>query len=125
VDSADGSGLNPAANTVMMKYAVIGDTNLDGTVGLSDYTAMVRNFGTGTNWDQGAIAYGTTVGLADFTALVRNFGQSVPASVAAAQSASSATTALPAGDSSTPTLQPIQRLARPSPIRVIRHAKHR
>lgn len=79
IDAADGSGLNPIANTILLKYAVAGDTDLNGIVGLSDYTAIVRNFETGTNWDQGVVTYGATVGLADYTAVVRNFGRSTPA----------------------------------------------
>jgi len=48
-------------------------------VGLADFTAVVRNFGVGTNWDQGMVTYGATVGLADYSAVVRNFGMSTPA----------------------------------------------
>lgn len=84
VDWADGTKLNPTANSILLKYAVIGDTDLDGTVGLSDYTNVVRNFGVGTSWDQGAVTYGATVGLADYTAVVRNFGQSAASPARAA-----------------------------------------
>jgi len=58
-------------------------------VGLSDYTAVVRNFGVGTSWDQGAVTYGATVGLDDYTAVVRNFGVATPAVVGASSTAGS------------------------------------
>lgn len=93
IDSADGTGLNPAVNSILLRYTVIGDTDLDGTVGLSDYTAVVRNFGSGTGWDRGVVTYGTSVGLGDYTAVVRNFGKSVPAvpAVVAAEAAEAVT----------------------------------
>lgn len=75
-DSADGTGFNPVSSSVELKYATVGDTDLNGTVDLNDYTAVVRNFGIGTNWDQGAVTYGSTVNLNDYTAVVRNFGLS-------------------------------------------------
>ena len=75
--------LSQMPGTIVLKYAVIGDTDLDGADGLSDYTAVVRNFGVGTNWDQGAVTYGAAVGLDDYTAVVRNFGQSTPAAAPA------------------------------------------
>lgn len=94
IDAADGTGLNSVAGTVVLKYALMGDTDLDGTVGLSDYTTVVRNFGTGGSWDAGAVTYDAVVSLADYTAVVRNFGQSTPTAPAAAPalSASSGST---------------------------------
>lgn len=73
-DWADGTGVNAVPNTILLKYAVVGDADLDGTVGLADYTNVVRNFGVATDWDRGAFTYGASVGLADYTSVVRNFG---------------------------------------------------
>ena len=67
------------ANTIMLKYTLAGDVNLDGTVGLDDYTTVIRNFGKFGLWTGGAVTYGNTVGLSDYTAVVRNFGQLMPA----------------------------------------------
>lgn len=93
-DSADGTGVNATPTSIKLRYTVTGDTDLDGTVGLSDYTAVVRNFGTGTNWDQGAVTYGGTVNLSDYTAVVRNFGLAAsPAAVPATATTSSTSSA--------------------------------
>lgn len=88
-DGNDGTGVNPIADSVLLKYAVLGDADLDGTVGLADYTAVIRNFGVGSNWDQGAFTYGSPVGLADYTAVVRNFGQTLVAPAAITTSSAS------------------------------------
>ena len=58
---------------------VRGDTNLDGSVGGADFTALASNFGETGGWSQGnfvvdAIPGGGVVGGSDFTALASNFG---------------------------------------------------
>lgn len=75
---ADGIVVGLAADSVLVRYTLAGDCNLDGNVDLSDYTAVVRNFGkSGAAWDQGDFNYDGTVGLDDYSAVVRNFGLSV------------------------------------------------
>jgi hypothetical protein len=79
-DSGDAN--NPAgvpADAIELRYTVIGDTNLDGTVGLADLAALLKNYGTGTKWDQGLLGYGGSVGLADLAALLKHYGQSLSA----------------------------------------------
>ena len=59
-----------------MKYTLLGDANLDGTVNGSDFSILAANFGLGvTNWDQGNFLYGSSVNGSDFSALAANFGQ--------------------------------------------------
>ncbi|HXE55836.1 MAG TPA: dockerin type I repeat-containing protein [Tepidisphaeraceae bacterium] len=77
-DSADGTSLGLKPNTIELKYTVIGDTNLDGTVNLADLLALTRHFGQAAGWDAGDVNYDGTVGLSDFLALSRHFGQSLP-----------------------------------------------
>jgi len=48
----------------------------------------VRNFGVGGNWTQGAVTYGSAVSLSDYTAVVRNFGTSVSGLAVPASTAS-------------------------------------
>ena len=85
-DSADGTGINPAPNTVELKYTVFGDANLDGTVGLPDFLATSRNVArTGASWDQGDFNYDGTTNLPDLVTLVRDFGKTAPAAPALSQ----------------------------------------
>jgi autotransporter-associated beta strand protein len=70
------SGLN--SGTIELKYTLLGDANLDGTVNGSDFSIMAANFGTGaTNWDQGNFLYTSSVNGTDFSALAVNFGAGV------------------------------------------------
>ncbi len=52
-----------------------GDADRDGTVGLSDFTILKENFGSGTTWEQGDFDDDGQVGLSDFTILKDNFGR--------------------------------------------------
>jgi autotransporter-associated beta strand protein len=77
-DGADGthavSGLT--SGEIELKYTLLGDANLDGTVNGSDFSILAANFGLGvTNWDQGNFLYGSSVNGSDFSALAANFGQ--------------------------------------------------
>jgi autotransporter-associated beta strand protein len=61
---------------IELKYTLLGDANLDGTVNGSDFSILAANFGLGvTNWDQGNFLYGPSVNGSDFSALAANFGQ--------------------------------------------------
>jgi len=77
-DGGDGthsvSGL--LGGEIELKYTLLGDANLDGTVNGSDFSILAANFGLGhTNWDQGNFLYGSSVNGSDFSALAANFGQ--------------------------------------------------
>jgi len=77
-DGNDGTG-NVAGLTsgeIELKYTLLGDANLDGTVNGTDFSILAANFGLGvTNWDQGNFLYGSSVNGSDFSALAANFGQ--------------------------------------------------
>ncbi len=61
---------------IELKYTLLGDANLDGTVNGSDFSILAANFGLGaTDWDQGNFLYGSSVNGSDFSALAANFGQ--------------------------------------------------
>jgi hypothetical protein len=75
---------------IELKYTLLGDANLDGTVNGSDFSILAANFGLGvTNWDQGNFLFGSSVNGSDFSALAANFGQgdsgasATPADIAA------------------------------------------
>jgi len=68
------SGLS--SGEIELKYTLLGDANLDGTVNGSDFSVLAANFGLGvTNWDQGNFLYSSSVNGSDFSALAANFGQ--------------------------------------------------
>jgi len=75
-DGKDGVVSGLSSGQIEIKYTLLGDANLDGTVNGSDFSILVANFGTGaTNWDQGNFLYESSVNGSDFSALAANFGQ--------------------------------------------------
>jgi hypothetical protein len=68
------SGLS--SGQIEIKYTLLGDANLDGTVNGADFSILAANFGQGyTNWDQGNFLFTPAINGADFSALAHNFGQ--------------------------------------------------
>jgi hypothetical protein len=64
-----------SSGQIELKYTLLGDANLDGTVNGSDFSILAANFGLGyTNWDQGNFLFTPTINGADFAALAHNFG---------------------------------------------------
>jgi len=77
-DGGDGTGhvVGLSNGQIELRYTLLGDANLDGTVNGSDFSILAANFGLGvTNWDQGNFLYGSSVNGSDFSALAANFGQ--------------------------------------------------
>jgi autotransporter-associated beta strand protein len=75
-DGADGVVAGLSSGQIELKYTLLGDANLDGTVNGSDFSILASNFGTGaTNWDQGNFLFSSSVNGSDFSALAANFGQ--------------------------------------------------
>jgi hypothetical protein len=70
-------GVTLGGNAVVVKYTLLGDTQLRGTVGLGDYNNVLSNYGNGTSWTQGDFHYGGVVGLGDYNDVLNNFGGSV------------------------------------------------
>ncbi len=65
-----------SSGQIELKYTLLGDANLDGTVNGSDFSILAANFGLGyTNWDQGNFLFSSSVNGSDFSALAANFGQ--------------------------------------------------
>ncbi|MGD0461025.1 MAG: PEP-CTERM sorting domain-containing protein [Tepidisphaeraceae bacterium] len=102
-DSADpGNPAGLAANQIEVKYTLLGDATLTGTVTGTDFTILATNLGkVVSGWDQGDFLYTGTVTGSDFTALVTNLGKTasgadvaLPASVYAAVDAFAAANGL-------------------------------
>jgi hypothetical protein len=65
-----------SSGQIELKYTLLGDANLDGTVNGSDFSILAANFGLGfTDWDQGNFLFTPTINGTDFSALAANFGQ--------------------------------------------------
>ncbi len=70
-DGGDGTGQVAGLSNgqIELRYTLLGDANLDGTVNGSDFSILAANFGLGvTNWDQGNFLYGSSVNGSDFSA---------------------------------------------------------
>ncbi len=75
-DGKDGVVKGLSSGQIELKYTLLGDANLDGTVNGSDFSILAANFGLGTtNWDQGNFLFTSAVNGSDFSALAANFGQ--------------------------------------------------
>jgi len=75
-DGQDGVVSGLSSGQIEVKYTLLGDANLDGTVNGTDFSILAGNFGQGyTNWDQGNFLFGSSVNGSDFSALSANFGQ--------------------------------------------------
>jgi hypothetical protein len=75
-DSKDNVVSGLSSGQIEIKYTLLGDANLDGTVNGSDFSILAANFGLGhTNWDQGDFLFASSVNGSDFSALAANFGQ--------------------------------------------------
>ncbi len=75
-DGKDGVVPGLSSGQIELKYTLLGDANLDGTVNGTDFSILAANFGRGlTNWDQGNFLYGPSINGSDFSALAANFGQ--------------------------------------------------
>jgi autotransporter-associated beta strand protein len=62
------------SDAVLVKYTLLGDTQLRGTVGLGDYNTVLSNYGTSQDWIGGDFHYGGVVGIGDYDDVLNNFG---------------------------------------------------
>jgi hypothetical protein len=76
-------GQDVDASAVLVRYTLVGDANLDGSVSLADFNALAANFGsTAQHWFDGDFNFDGSVNLSDFNLLAVNFGLTLPASAA-------------------------------------------
>jgi hypothetical protein len=76
-DSADpGNPAGLSSGTIEIKYTLLGDADLNGTVNGIDFGILAANFNkTVSRWDQGDFDYNNIVNGLDFTALASNFNK--------------------------------------------------
>ena len=67
-----------SATDILVKATFAGDTNLDGTVDLTDLSTVLNNFGqTTANWTSGNFDGATTIDLTDLSDVLNNFGKTL------------------------------------------------
>jgi probable HAF family extracellular repeat protein len=75
------SGQTVDPTTVLIRYTLSGDANLDGVVNALDFSALANNFGaSGKLWNQGDFNYDGTVNALDFNSIATNYGAPLAAS---------------------------------------------
>ncbi len=66
-------------NSILVSEELLGDTNLDGKIDLTDLSTVLNNFGTQTpNWTSGNFDNSPTINLTDLSDVLNNFGQTNP-----------------------------------------------
>jgi hypothetical protein len=65
--------------SLIVRYTLLGDSNLDAAVNAMDFNSVASNFGrAGAVWSQGDFNYDGVVNTADFTLLATNFNAAIP-----------------------------------------------
>jgi hypothetical protein len=111
-------GLSLGGNAVLVKYTVAGDVNLDGSVGLADYNAVLAHYnGTAQSWTNGSFDYSGTVGLAQYNLVLAHYNQTLAGFLPSGSSpalTSSATSTAATTTAATPTTTTITTSKSPS-----------
>jgi autotransporter-associated beta strand protein len=76
-DGADGIVAGLSSGQIEIKYTLLGDADLDGSVTGNDFTILASHLGkAASGWDAGDFNYDGVVNGIDFTELVANLGKS-------------------------------------------------
>jgi hypothetical protein len=70
-------GVSLGGNAVLVKYTLVGDTQLRGSVGIGSYDTVLSNYGAAEGWMGGDSHYGGVVGISDFDAIESNYGKAL------------------------------------------------
>jgi hypothetical protein len=71
------------ASSILLLPTLHGDSNLDGSVNINDFAALVANFNQPQRfWSDGDFNYDGTVGISDFALMVSHYGSSVSTTAA-------------------------------------------
>jgi hypothetical protein len=71
-------GQSVDSTTFLVRYTLLGDNNLDGTVGIGDFANLATNFNEPGDWVKGDYNYNGMVTIGDFAFLASNYNQSLP-----------------------------------------------
>lgn len=70
------SGQPVDSTSILIRYTLLGDANIDGTVDINDFTRLSTNFNQPSAiWTQGDFNYDGFANALDFNAIASNFGQ--------------------------------------------------
>jgi hypothetical protein len=84
-------GVAVDAGSILISQELLGDSNVDGHVDLTDLSTVLNNFGSATSaWTSGNFDGAATIDLTDLSAVLNNFGQNNPNATAAGGGGSAA-----------------------------------
>lgn len=72
------SGVEIDATSVLIKYTLVGDANLDSRVDITDFARLAGAFNQTSIWSSGDFDYSGTTNISDFALLAGNFNKSLP-----------------------------------------------
>lgn len=80
VQGGPGSFMGQATDSddIAIRYTLLGDANLNGSVTIADFGRLAANFNTAAGWAGGDSNYDLLVNLTDFALLASNFNRSLP-----------------------------------------------
>lgn len=91
------AGVNIDDTAVIIRFALSGDSNLDGTVNIGDFARLAANFNQSPrDWFGGDYNYNDTTNIGDFSLLAGNFNQALPGRAAPVAPANAARDGEPA-----------------------------
>jgi hypothetical protein len=64
--------------SVLVRFTVTGDADLNGIVNIGDFSLLAANFNTTSVWSGGDFNYSGTTDITDFALLASNFNTSLP-----------------------------------------------
>lgn len=72
------AGQSADNTTLILKYTLSGDANLDEKINTLDFNLLAGGFGVGSDWVSGDFNYDGVVDSTDFAALTGNYGKPLP-----------------------------------------------
>lgn len=83
-NTATWDGYTVDATSILVRYTLAGDANLDGSVGFADLVKVAQNYGNSSGsaiWTQGDFDYDGKVDFSDLVKVAQTYGGALPASV--------------------------------------------
>lgn len=71
-------GQSVDSTSLLLRFTLPGDANLDGIVNITDFALLAANFNTSSYWAKGDFNYNGVTNINDFALLASNFNQSLP-----------------------------------------------